>query len=262
MGRKSVDKYFVPSGTIEERIEHMFLQLELPAMAISFKKILENIQRQSGAPSDVLSSLAEIEINDREEKRIARWEQQAKFPFKKRIANNEFEFDKQPGVKKSQINDFLSCRYIREGKNIVFLGSNGVGKTHLAIGLGLEAIKQGYKTRFLKLDDLLDMINKAEENETRLLRTLMGYKLLIIDEMHCKNNKSKNGGEFFYKMICERYNNSISTIFTSNESYSEWGQLFGTASRTGAALDRIISRSETIVINGPSYRLKDKAPVT
>lgn len=256
MSRNKINKFVIPDGDQEEKIKTMLKNLELQSAASSFLKINEIVRRSNGTHLDFLENMLEKETISKEENRFARWVQQARFPFRKTILDFDFSF--QPSIDQTLIRELQTCRFIKQGKNIVFLGPAGVGKTHLSIGLGLEAIKRGLETRFLKLDELIDLVEKADENSlVKLFRTLARPRLLILDDIDFYNT-GKNASTFLFKLVLKRYEDKLSIIFTSNKSFREWGELFGNRQRVNAALDRIVERAEIINISGDSYRVKDK----
>lgn len=180
----------------------------------------------------------------------------AGFPFEKSL--EEFDFTFQPSIDRKQINDLASLRFIEQTQNILFLGSSGVGKTHLAVGLGIKAAKSRYSTYFISCHDLMMKLNRAQM-ENRLeaqLRHYLKYKVLIIDEIGYLP-LDKNGANLFFQLIAKRYEKK-STIITTNKPFSKWGEVFNDNMLANAILDRLIHHSHIIKITGPSYRIKDK----
>lgn len=254
MGRTKVSQYVAPQGTQEERIMAMLKTLELEAMAMSLKNVEQDIRDKHGTKLDFMESLLEKEFTYKEGSRLARWMQQARFPFKKTIG--DFDFDFQPSIDKSEINELMSCRFIGQGKNVIFLGQAGVGKTHLSIALGLEAINRGFEARFLRLDQLIEMVEATDESSSpRLLRTLVRPRLLILDDIDFYDT-GKNASDFLFQLMSRRYDERVSTILTSNKVFGDWEPLFG-GPRAEAIVDRIIGGAHIININGKSYRTKD-----
>ena len=179
----------------------------------------------------------------------------AAFPFIKTI--EDYDFDFQPKLNKQEILELTSLKFIEELKNIVFLDSSGVRKTHLATSLGIVAAKKRYSTYFIKCHDLLQQLKRAKV-ENRLdsrLKYLNRYKLLIIDELGYLPI-DKEDSNLFFQLIDMRYEKK-STILTTNINFSNWDSVFYDAVVANAILDRVLHHSHVISINGRSYRVKD-----
>ena len=179
----------------------------------------------------------------------------AAFPFIKTI--EDYDFDFQPKLNKQEILELTSLKFIEELKNIVFLDSSGVRKTHLATSLGIVAAKKRYSTYFIKCHDLLQQLKRAKV-ENRLdsrLKYLNIYKLLIIDELGYLPI-DKEDSNLFFQLIDMRYEKK-STILTTNINFSNWDSVFYDAVVANDILDRVLHHSHVISINGRSYRVKD-----
>jgi len=179
----------------------------------------------------------------------------AAFPHLKEI--KDFDFSFQPSINKEQILDFTTLRFIEQKENIVFLGSSGVGKTHLATSIGIVAAKKRISTYFIKCHDLLLNLKKAKlENrlETRL-KHYNKYKLLIIDEIGYLPI-DEDDAKLFFQLIDMRYEKK-STIFTTNANFKSWGEIFQDPKLANAILDRILHHASVVNIIGKSYRKKD-----
>ena len=175
----------------------------------------------------------------------------AAFPFIKTI--EDYDFDFQPALHKQEILELTSLKFIEELKNIVFLGSSGVGKTHLATSLGIVAAKKRYSTYFIKCHNLLQQLKRAKV-ENRLdsrLKYLNRYKLLIIDELGYLPI-DKEDSNLFFQLIDMIYENK-STILTTNINSSNWNSVFYDAMVANAILDRVLHHSHVISINCRSY---------
>lgn len=161
-------------------------------------------------------------------------------------------------MNKQQLLELESLRFLENKENILFVGSSGVGKTHLAVSIGIAAAKRRYMTYFISCHDLIMQLKKAH-SENRLeqrLKQFFKYKLLIIDEIGYLP-VDRDGANLFFQLIAKRYEET-STIITTNQPFSKWGEVFSDNTLANAILDRLLHHSSVIKIAGPSYRLKDK----
>lgn len=204
---------------------------------------------------DAIYELTELEIDSLKEKMIAHSIQFAGFPFYKTL--DEFDFSFQPSINKELILDFNNLRFIERKENILFVGSPGVGKTHLATSIGIENAKNNHSTYFINCNDLIQALKKAylQNRLDDKLKTLSKYKLLIIDEVGYLPIDIESANMLF-QLINKRYEKN-STIITTNKPFSKWGELFGDNMIANAILDRLLHHSHVINITGKSYRTKD-----
>lgn len=216
---------------------------------------LDLINAQSKTVIDSLYELTEKEKDFKKEKAIKSCVQTAGFPFHKGVEDYDFSF--QPSVNKAEIEDYATLRFIEQNENLLFIGSSGVGKTHLATAIGIEAAKNRYSVYFISCQSLMDQLKQAEQ-ENRLhsrLKMLNRYKLLIIDEIGYINF-DKESSNLFFQLISQRYEKK-STILTTNRNLSKWSDVFGDSIIANAILDRLLHHCHIINIVGPSYRTKD-----
>jgi DNA replication protein DnaC len=181
---------------------------------------------------------------------------QARFPWVKTLDQYEFEF--QPSVDRRQVRELAGLSFVERGQNIVLLGPPGVGKTHLAIGLGVKAVEAGYSVLFLSLEGLMTRLVRAK-HENRLERALQQLtypKVLILDELGYLP-LSREEASLFFRLVVRRYERA-SLIVTSNKGFVDWGEVFNDQVLATAILDRLLHHAATLNIKGESYRLKEK----
>lgn len=205
---------------------------------------------------DILNELAEAEIIFREERARQINLTISHFPFLKTI--DDFDFSYQPSINKAQILDLMSLRFIDENQNILFIGSSGVGKTHLAVSLGIECSSKRNSTYFIHFNSLMEKFKQAagDGHIERVVKHYSKYKVLIIDEIGYLpiDRDSANG---FFQLVAARYEKRP-IILTTNQPLSKWGEVFGDYTLANAIIDRLVHHSHIIKITGQSYRIKGK----
>lgn len=236
------------------RLKDNFEYLKLKQMNLHLDDLLEE-ENSHLSIVDSLLKLTDYEVDIKRQNTIATMIKVAKLPVNRTIENFDFAF--QPTLEERQIRDLLTLSFIENKENIVFLGSSGVGKTHLASAIGLEAVKNRYSTYFIKCSDLLEKLRKAQA-ENRLdagLRYFNRARVLIIDEL---GYLPLNPGDerLLFQVIDRRYENK-STILTTNIPFANWDEIFNDVLVAHAILDRVLHHAKVIQINGDSYRLKD-----
>jgi len=239
-----------------ERIHENLKRLRLHRIQDLLESSLEEASKNKVPYSDFLDGLLSQEVCAKMDKHISMRTTMARFPFIKTLESFDFAF--QPSIDKKKVKELATCRYIPNGENIVLLGPPGVGKTHLAVALGIKAIGEGYRTCFTQAMQLIASLTKAyaENRIEERLKFYCQHKLMIIDEIGYIPI-DRHGAHLFFQLISRRYEKGA-LIITSNRSFSQWNEIFGDPIIATAILDRVLHHSTTINIKGNSYRLKEK----
>ncbi len=239
-----------------ESVSQKYRSQHLTAIAQGLEQMLSAAEANAVSYLQFAEALIDRELLQRNSKRIEQNKRRAEFPVHKSL--DEFDYHFQTTISKREINGLLDFGFIDNRENVVFIGNPGVGKTHLAIGLGLKAIEAGYKVSFHTALELIETLELAElkgELKKRI-NQLIKYDVLIIDELGYLP-MNKRGMHNLFQLINALYEYR-SIILTTNKEFTHWGDFFHDGNVAVPIVDRIIHHSHIFMLGGESYRLKSK----
>lgn len=241
------------NGTFIELRENL-KALTLSTMARDLEGSLRQAREDGTGYDEFLLALTVTELQARSENRLSRRVREAKFPLLKTLES--FDLGAVSGLDIRQIRELAGCDFVKDRRNVIFLGRSGAGKTHLATALGVEACRNNYRVRFVSCYGLVNELIEArqEKDLQRLMQRYVRYDLLILDELGYVPF-SKEGAELLFQVLAERHEKGA-VVITSNLGFADWTQVFGEPVMTAALLDRLTHRAHIINCQWESYRLK------
>lgn len=240
---------------VAARIEMYLAELRLPSIRSSYRKIAKQVNEAGGDYTAFLHALLEEEVGARRSRRIERRIKEARLPQIKELTDLEEEALPK-GIKRERLFELSKGEYIEERANVIAMGGSGTGKTHVSIGLAVEACRQSRRVRFATATDLVSELEEAQEQHQlhRFLKRWASLDLVVVDELGYLPVTEK-GAELLFQAFSARHERG-STIVTTNLPFADWTQVFKTERLAVAMLDRVTHRAHILEMNGESYRLR------
>ena len=241
---------------MNDRLQSVLRQLRLSGLANTLDVRLQEAAGHQLTHAEFLELILQDELAVRNDRLLERRVKAASFRELKAV--DDFDWSFNPSIHKKQIFDLATCRFVREARDVLFLGPPGVGKSFLVQALGYQAIKQGHVVLYRSIFDVVrDFLHdEAIDGQDKVLLRYLKPDLLIVDDMGMKQ-LPKRSGEYLFEIIMRRYE-TRSTIMTSNRPLDDWGKLIGDVPSATAILDRFLHHAEIITITGKSYRLRNQ----
>jgi DNA replication protein DnaC len=229
----------------------------MPRALETLQETLARIERGELSTLEAIEALLGEEFTTRQSRRIKMALQTARLTTIKTLSGYDFSF--QPSLDRQQILALAELGFVERHQVVHLLGPPGTGKSHLAVALGVEAVKAGHSVHFSTLADLISSLTRAEREQglRERVRYLSRHSLIIVDEIGYLPVGS-SGGNLFFQLVNACYEKTA-MILTSNRGFAEWGEIFGDAVVATALLDRLLHHAVVIQIEGSSYRLREHA---
>ena len=244
-------------NTLSDELTERLLYLKLPWVRENFEELAAQAAAKHWSHVQFLAHLIEGESHLRMDRATARRIKAARFPVIKTL--DQFDWSWPKKINRPQIQNLFRLPFIEKKQNVIFIGGVGLGKTHLAIALGYQACLDGHRTLFTSAADIINTLSAAQKAR-RLKAELAKYlrpALLVVDELGFLPI-DKHGADLLFQVISQRYEQG-SIVLTTNKVYKHWAPIFNNDSVvTSAILDRLLHHADTVSIEGPSYRMKDR----
>jgi DNA replication protein DnaC len=242
---------------MNDALHTALIKLRLSGLAQSLDVRLQEAAGNHLQPAEFLELILQDELAVRNERLIARRVKTAGFRELKTLEDFDWQFN--PSIRKKPIFDLATGRFIREARDVLFLGPPGTGKSHLCQALGYQAIKSGFTVLYRSIFDLVRdfLSDEALGGQDKTLERYLRPDLVVIDDMGMKQ-LPKRSGDYLFEIVMRRYQ-VRSTIMTSNRPLEDWGKLLGDVPAATAILDRFLHNADVIAITGKSYRLRNRS---
>jgi DNA replication protein DnaC len=238
--------------------EHL-AELRLDQIAELYPEVLNEAARKNCSPLDVLVTLVAAEVTARRERALQRRIAAARLPKRKTLEEFDMAFPKR--LPKQKVLRLFDCEFVAQHQSAVLIGPTGIGKTHLLTALGYTACERGVSVRFTRVVDMLNGLTAAQINGTlaKALKVYTTPSLLLLDELGYLPI-DKRGADLMFQVVAARYEFG-SIVITTNRAFRDWGKIFDVDNTLATAMiDRLMHHGEAVVIQGGSYRLKDRPP--
>lgn len=237
-------------------LAHLFTRMKLDHLGAQLDSVCEQAAKRELDYKAFLTEALATEWRGRHLKGTETRLKQARFPGIKTL--EQFDFTFQPSLDRRLVRELAGLSFVERAENVILLGPPGVGKTHLAVALGVKACEAGHRVLFLTIEELLTRLKRAltEHRLTQTLQQLTYPKVLVLDEIGYLP-MTREEASLLFRILGRRYEKA-SLILTSNKSFLDWGEIFGDQVLATAILDRLLHHATTLNIKGESYRLKDK----
>ena len=243
---------------LQARLDGDLAELKLAEIARNYREVLDEVARKGSSMLELLALLFGMEQAARQQRALERRLREARLPKQKTVAEYDFKFPKR--IPKATIMRLFDCDFIERHECGVLIGPTGTGKSHLLTALGYTAAERGYSVRYTRVVEMINQLTTAQINGL-LGNTLKSYvrpSLLLLDELGYLPI-DKRGADLLFQVVAARYEIG-SIVITTNRPFKEWGTLFDVDNTLATALiDRLMHHGEAIVIQGDSYRMKDKS---
>ncbi len=244
---------------LQTRLDRDLAELKLFEIARSYREVLDEAARKGTSVLEILSTLIGLELSVREQRALLRRLREARLPKQKTLTEYDFKFPKQ--IPKAAILRLFDCDFIEQHGCAVLIGPTGIGKSHLLTALGYRAVERGHSVRYTRVVDMINHLTAAQLNGSldKTLRSYVRPSLLLLDELGYLPI-DKRGADLLFQVVAARYE-AGSIVITTNRPFREWGKILDVDNTLATALiDRLMHHGEGIVIQGDSYRMRDKDP--